>query len=324
MRYRESYARVCVVPFANRYYVYSPELQLLSVSVDDNPNLWGKTAIAHAAPAMKREIAWFNGRPVLEAIDGITSRYTFTDHLGTPLLQADASAAIVWRAEYEPYGDIWSMRAGTPAEQILRFPGQEYVGKWEGVEERYNIARWYRSGWGRYTQADPIGLRGGINLFAYGKNDPIRMLDPLGLVVVNNNGTEIFHGTLDEVVSACHGLNVKGCVLGWNDRVRCNCECSGGYYHAKVSLTFGYRVWYATSTRIPGDVIRAAELQHVSDQEAFDAMVIADAEWLEKQRFRAKFMCADGCVTLKWNDKLRRAKYLLWDILKGHDESGAH
>ena len=46
---------------------------------------------------------------------------------------------VVWRAEYEPYGDIWTLRAGTPTDQLLRFPGQEYAGKWEGVEERYNI-----------------------------------------------------------------------------------------------------------------------------------------------------------------------------------------
>jgi len=27
---------------------------------------------------------------------------------------------------------------------------------WEGTEENYNIFRWYRAGWGRYTQVDPL------------------------------------------------------------------------------------------------------------------------------------------------------------------------
>lgn len=37
-------------------------------------------------------------------------------------------------------------------EQQLRFPGQEVAMTWEGTEERYNIFRRYRSGWGRlYT-----------------------------------------------------------------------------------------------------------------------------------------------------------------------------
>ena len=152
-------------PYATRYYVYSPELQLLSMSVDDNPNLWGKTAIANSVPQMKHEIAWFNGRPVGELVDASTIRYTFTDHLGTPLLQTDSAATVTWRAEYEPYGDLYLLRTGpAPADQPLRFPGQEYERRWEGTEERYNIFRWYRAGWGRYTQADPIGT-GGPGLF---------------------------------------------------------------------------------------------------------------------------------------------------------------
>jgi len=41
-----------------------------------------------------------------------TLYYTFTDHLGTPLLQIDGAANVVWRAEYEPYGNVWQMRTG--------------------------------------------------------------------------------------------------------------------------------------------------------------------------------------------------------------------
>lgn len=48
-----------------------------------------------------------------------------------------------------------------------------------------NIFRWYRAGWGRYTQADPIGLRGGANLYAYGRKNPVVAFDRLGLTVWN-------------------------------------------------------------------------------------------------------------------------------------------
>lgn len=44
-----------------------------------------------------------------------------------------------------------------------------------------NIFRWYRAGWGRYTQADPMGLDGEINLYQYARSRPITWTDRFGL-----------------------------------------------------------------------------------------------------------------------------------------------
>jgi RHS repeat-associated protein len=47
-----------------------------------------------------------------------------------------------------------------------------------------NIFRWYRPGWGRYTQADPLGpLASDTNLFRYALSAPTRFIDLLGLDV---------------------------------------------------------------------------------------------------------------------------------------------
>lgn len=45
-----------------------------------------------------------------------------------------------------------------------------------------NIFRWYRARAGRYSQSDPIGLKGGYNLFAFALTNPVRFIDPRGLL----------------------------------------------------------------------------------------------------------------------------------------------
>ncbi|MER1934004.1 RHS repeat-associated core domain-containing protein [Proteus mirabilis] len=44
----------------------------------------------------------------------------------------------------------------------------------------YNTFRYYAPDLGRFTQQDPIGLAGGINLYAYAPN-PLTWVDPWGL-----------------------------------------------------------------------------------------------------------------------------------------------
>ena len=58
---------------------------------------------------------------------------------------------------------------------------KHFVAVGRRVIRRYNIFRWYRVGWGRYSQADPIGLDGGLNLYGYGLQSPLNAVDPLGL-----------------------------------------------------------------------------------------------------------------------------------------------
>jgi RHS repeat-associated protein len=133
-----------------RYSFYSPEMNLIA---ETEPSTSATQTAAY-------EYVWFAGAPVAQ-IDTATSttHWTFTDHLGTPQIQTNAAGAVDWRAEYEPYGSVFAYRSGATRHQPLRLPGQEYDEAVSGRE--YNIFRWYASGWGRYTQADPIGMKGG-------------------------------------------------------------------------------------------------------------------------------------------------------------------
>ena len=65
------------------------------------------------------------------------------------------------------------------------YPGQYYD---QETGLHYNYFRYYNPQTGRYITPDPIGLEGGINLFAYVQNDPMNFIDPWGLLDIPVRG----------------------------------------------------------------------------------------------------------------------------------------
>jgi RHS repeat-associated protein len=88
----------------------------------------------------------------------------------------DDSGALVWSADYKPFGEV-TITTETITNHF-RFPGQ-YFDQETGLH--YNWHREYGPAIGRYSIPDPIGLWGGINLYLYVKNNPVRFVDRNGL-----------------------------------------------------------------------------------------------------------------------------------------------
>ena len=97
------------------------------------------------------------------------------DHLATPQKMTNSSGVVVWSADYKPFGEA-TVTVSTITNN-LRFPGQYFD---QETNLHYNYFRDYNPVIGRYIEKDRIGLRGGINLYAY-VNNPISWIDPLGL-----------------------------------------------------------------------------------------------------------------------------------------------
>ena len=108
----------------------------------------------------------------------ITVRHYHCDHLGTPLALTDQNQQIVWAARLDPWGNIEQEFNPHDIEQSIRLPGQHHD-KDTGLY--YNRHRYYDPRIGSYVNQDPIGLNGGVNLFAYVGGNPLLFVDPEGL-----------------------------------------------------------------------------------------------------------------------------------------------
>lgn len=138
-------------------------------------------------------------------------------HLGLPLAMSDAQGQLVWQQRFGPFGERMgnhpvtgrAVRGGegldpqgaaargrtvgqSANDPLLRFPGQ-----WEDPVTGlyYNLLRDYDPATGRYLSPDPLGLRAGPNPYLYVNGDPVRHVDPTGLLLFAFDGT---HNAVDQ------------------------------------------------------------------------------------------------------------------------------
>ncbi len=129
-------------------------------------------------PGNENKTTWGTNPVFIQQGTGTNSQLGFyqNDHLGTPQQIINVSGKILWQASYSPFGE-----AEIQIEQIknnLRLAGQYYDAE---TNLHYNYHRYYDPQLGRYISQDPIGLAGGVNGYIYVYNNPLGLIDPLGL-----------------------------------------------------------------------------------------------------------------------------------------------
>ncbi len=125
-----------------------------------------------------------DGHEPLARVDGQGAhqqlRHYHNDLNGLPEQLTDDQGQVLWSARYLTWGASWEEQRtpGLVEDQNLRFQGQ-YLDRETGLH--YNLFRFYDPDIGRFTQLDPIGLAGGLNLYVYAPN-PFTWIDPWGLL----------------------------------------------------------------------------------------------------------------------------------------------
>lgn len=108
------------------------------------------------------------------------------DALGTTLLLTDGTGAVKTTYTYTPFGE--TTVTGTPSTNSFQHAGREN----DGTGLYYYRLRYYSPLMHRFISEDPIGLMGGINMYAYVRNNPTRFIDPFGLDKQEKNDDDYF------------------------------------------------------------------------------------------------------------------------------------
>jgi RHS repeat-associated protein len=104
-------------------------------------------------------------------------KYFYTkDHLGSIREVMGANGTVVSSSRY----DAWGVRSTVGTQDAASFG---FTGHMEHKELGlvFTLYRAYDPATGRWLSRDPIGESGGINLYGYVANNPVNLIDPLGL-----------------------------------------------------------------------------------------------------------------------------------------------
>ncbi|RDV37854.1 hypothetical protein DV096_12130 [Bradymonadaceae bacterium TMQ3] len=95
--------------------------------------------------------------------------------MGSSSVVVSETGGLISREEYRPYGES---SFGSYAKKRFRFTGKE---RDEESGLYYHGARYYSPWLCRWTAPDPAGMVDGVNVYAYVRGNPVRLVDPGGM-----------------------------------------------------------------------------------------------------------------------------------------------
>jgi RHS repeat-associated protein len=154
--------------------------------------------------------------------------------------------------------------------------GSLAVGMRDASGQMYMRNRYYDPQTGQFTQPDPIGLAGGMNVYGFAAGDPVSYADPYGL-------------SPEDVIIACRNVNNTGRMGG---------HCAIRVTNTKRNINVTYELLNVSGIGNPqsaGKATPAAAAEYAGrgvrvevpegmSSDAFDLQVIATAERLSKER----------------------------------------
>ena len=165
-------------------------------------------------------------------------RFQFGNHLRSVSLELDLQARIISYEEYYPYGSTsyQAVRSRTETPKRYRYTGME---RDEETGLSYHSARYYSPWLGRWLSPDPSGLKDGLNLFSYSRQNPVIHTDRNGretaaeMLKADKQKVESFHETID---------------VDRNHHITAN-ELLEGFQNSRMS----YETWWSIAYDYPGD-----------------------------------------------------------------------
>ena len=151
-------------------------------------NNWQVIADIDEQGSVIASYTWGEGIDNLLAVNiGGATYYPLTDVQGTVWGYVDAQNNVVASWTYDAWGNVLSEYIAPSAAALAsiryRFQGRE----WSAATGLINFRmRWYDAETGRWLSKDPIGLYGGLNLYAFCRNTPIGYIDPQGTAKIGN------------------------------------------------------------------------------------------------------------------------------------------